>query len=71
MRSQMFLKNSTVVQDSPEEKLELIKSKQAKILDLEDKIANWDIPRLGFANRRRLEHNLRELKADLNRMLEK
>jgi hypothetical protein len=36
-------------------------SRKRKIQELKDKIENWDVPRLGFAGRRRLEFLLKEL----------
>jgi hypothetical protein len=36
-------------------------SREQKIQDLKEKIANWDVPRLGFAGRRRLEFILKNL----------
>jgi len=35
--------------------------RKQKIEELKNKIENWDVPRLGFAGRRRLEFLLKEL----------
>jgi len=35
--------------------------RKQKIEELKNKIKNWDVPRLGFAGRRRLEFLLKEL----------
>jgi hypothetical protein len=35
--------------------------RKQKIEELKNKIENWDVPRLGFAGRRRLEFLLKEM----------
>jgi hypothetical protein len=35
--------------------------RKQKIEELKNKIKNWDVPRLGFAGRRRLEFLLKEM----------
>lgn len=36
-------------------------TRDQKIQDLKEKIRNWDVPRLGFAGKRRLEFILNDL----------
>ena len=41
-------------------------TRDQKIQELREKIRNWDVPRLGFAGRRRLEFILNDLLKNSN-----
>lgn len=41
-------------------------TRDQKIQELQEKIRNWDVPRLGFAGRRRLEFILNDLLKNSN-----